>query len=60
MFNLYYKGKLINTKGAIGDDVIEHIADRPFIFKLTEDNNGVYHRERIPTNKIKVVETFVF
>lgn len=60
MFNLYYKEKLINTKGAVDDSVIEHIKNKPFIFKVTEDVNGVVHRERIPTSMIKIVKTYVF
>lgn len=60
MYNLYYKGKLINTKGAVGDDVVKQLSDRPFIFKLSEDTTGRTHRERIPVSEIKLVKTYVF
>lgn len=60
MYNLYYKGKLINTKGAVGDDAIEQLASRPYVFKVYEKPNGTVSKERIPVSEIKVVKTYVF
>ena len=60
MYNLYYKGKLINTKGAVGDDAIEQLAGRPYVFKVYEKPDGTVTRERIPVSEIKVVKTYVF
>lgn len=60
MYNLYYNSKLINTNGAVGDDVIEQLKNRPFVFKITEDRYGRTHKERIPVSEIKVVKTYVF
>lgn len=60
MYNLYYKGKLINTKGAVGDDAIEQLANHPYVFKVYEKPNGTAAKERIPVSEIKVVKTYVF
>lgn len=60
MYNLYYNNKLINTNGAVDDDVIKQLKDRPFVFKIIEDTSGRIHKERIPVSEIKIVKTYVF
>lgn len=60
MYNLYYKNSLINTKGAVGQDAVDELKKREYVFKVTEDSYGKQYRERIPVKDIKIVKTFVF
>lgn len=59
-YNLYYKNRLINTKGTVDESAIEELKKREYIFKVTQDANKRIHRERIPTKDITVIKTFVF
>lgn len=60
MYNLYYRNNLINTKGAVGQDAVDELSKREYVFKVTEDTTGKRRRERIPVKDIKIVKTFVF
>ena len=58
-YNLYYNNQKLN-KDVVGDDIIDHLHSRQYIFKVSVDQYGRETKERIPTKDVKVVKTYVF
>lgn len=60
MYNLYYKNKLINTKGAVSEQTVAEINKRGYIFKHGAQADNKRRLTRIPVKDIKIVKTFMF
>lgn len=58
-YNLYYNNQKLN-KDVVGDDIIDQLRSRQYIFKVSVDQYGRETKERIPTKDVKVVKTYVF
>ena len=58
-YNLYYNNQKLN-KDVVGDDIIDQLRSRKYIFKVSVDQYGRETKERIPTKDVKVVKTYVF
>ena len=58
-YNLYYNNQKLN-KDVVGDDIIDQLHSRKYIFKVSVDKYGRETKERIPTKDVKVVKTYVF
>ena len=58
-YNLYYNNQKLN-KDVVGDDIIDQLHSRQYIFKVSVDQYGRETKERISTKDVKVVKTYVF
>lgn len=58
-YNLYYNNEVINNT-PVGNEIIEKMQSKDYIFKVRTDALGVEHRQKIPVKDIKCVETYVF
>lgn len=58
-YNLYYNNEIIN-KSPVGDDIVEKLNTKNYVFKVTKDKYGIEHKERIPTKDIKRIKAYIF
>lgn len=59
LYNLYYNNQKLN-KNVVGEDIVDQLRSRQYIFKVSVDQYGRETRERIPTKDVKAIKTFVF